>query len=33
MNYTVYYDPLDRACKSTVGAVCEGEELCLQLFT
>ncbi len=32
MNYSIYYDPLDSACKSTVGAVCAGEELCFQLF-
>ena len=33
MEYQIYYDALDKACKNLVGAVCEGEELCLQLFT
>ena len=33
MEYQIYYDPLDSACKSVVGAVCEGKELCFTLFT
>ena len=33
MNYTIYYNPLDPRCKNVVGAICEDEELLLQLFT
>ena len=32
MKSTIYYDPLDRACKSEVGGVAAGKEITFQIF-